>query len=464
MVRTRYKLSDAAHLALRMRVFSGVVLLMAVIMASLPAGYVGPFSARVRGLFIKHTRTGNPLVDSVAEHQATPPSVYWQYYHFLCLLGPIGTVGMAIDSPSSAGLFIIAYALIGAYFSGKMIRLVLLLSPAACVASGACIALAIRLTIDAYNTPIDEHGNRIPQAGTANTPQGRSADGRHGSGRGGDGRGRGRGERGRGPRGRNEGDAPPTMTDELSELQEIWDENVETRRTCGLVFLSVMGMVALVRFLPHSFRLGEALSEPQIMMRGRSKDKESGKEYFIIDDFREAYWWLRDNTPQDARVMAWWDYGYQINGLSHRTTLADGNTWNHEHIALLGKCLTAPENVSHAITRHLADYVLIWTTRYAGMYSDDVAKSPHMARIGASVYGDRIGCDASEFFMTREGVPSDCMRESLLWRLHSVRIAHAPSLFSVVAAFCTPTRSSGRLAAAQLAGLQRRAAVAARSP
>jgi dolichyl-diphosphooligosaccharide--protein glycosyltransferase len=32
----------------------------------LPTGYFGPLSSRVRGLFVKHTRTGNPLVDSVA--------------------------------------------------------------------------------------------------------------------------------------------------------------------------------------------------------------------------------------------------------------------------------------------------------------------------------------------------------------------------------------------------------------
>ena len=25
--------------------------------------------------------------------------------------------------------------------------------------------------------------------------------------------------------------------------------------------------------------------------------------------------------------MAWWDYGYQINGIANRTTIADGNTW-----------------------------------------------------------------------------------------------------------------------------------------
>jgi len=114
----------------------------------------------------------------------------------------------------------------------------------------------------------------------------------------------------------------------------------------------------------------------------------------------------------------WWDYGYQINGVANRTTLADGNTWNHEHIALLGKCLTASEKTSHAITRHLADYVLIWTTRHAGMYADDLAKSPHMARIGASVYGDRIGCGAKDFYMERDGTPSDCMRASLLYRMH----------------------------------------------
>ena len=42
------------------------------------SGKVGPISVRVRSLFVKHTRTGNPLVDSVAEHQATPNDIYWK--------------------------------------------------------------------------------------------------------------------------------------------------------------------------------------------------------------------------------------------------------------------------------------------------------------------------------------------------------------------------------------------------
>ena len=55
----------------------------------------------------------------------------------------------------------------------------------------------------------------------------------------------------------------------------------------------------------------------------------------ILDDFREAYHWLRHNTDENARVMSWWDYGYQIAGMGNRTTLVDNNTWNNSHIALV---------------------------------------------------------------------------------------------------------------------------------
>ena len=79
--------------------------------------------------------------------------------------------------------------------------------------------------------------------------------------------------------------------------------------------------------------------------------------------------------------------------MARRTTLADGNTWNHEHIALVGLCLTSPEAEAHALTRHLADYVLVWK----GGSGDDLAKSAHMARIGTSVFRGHCAeadCDA----------------------------------------------------------------------
>ena len=105
--------------------------------------------------------------------------------------------------------------------------------------------------------------------------------------------------------------------------------------------------------------------------------------------------------------MAWWDYGYQINGIAVRTSIADGNTWNHEHIATLGRCLTSPEKRAHKIVRHLADYVLVW----AGGGGDDLAKSPHMARIGNSVYSDICPGDptCSKFGFDRNRQPTPMM-------------------------------------------------------
>ena len=43
----------------------------------------------------------------------------------------------------------------------------------------------------------------------------------------------------------------------------------------------------------------------------------------IFDDFREAYWWLRHNTPENSKIMSWWDYGYQISSMANRTILVN---------------------------------------------------------------------------------------------------------------------------------------------
>jgi hypothetical protein len=45
---------------------------------------------RIKALFIKHTKTGNPLVDSVAEHGSTPSSFYETYLHHVYHYAPLG--------------------------------------------------------------------------------------------------------------------------------------------------------------------------------------------------------------------------------------------------------------------------------------------------------------------------------------------------------------------------------------
>lgn len=50
----------------------------------------------------------------------------------------------------------------------------------------------------------------------------------------------------------------------------------------------------------------EAYSSPTIIMA--TKNPDGSKR--IIDDYREAYHWIRMNTNPDSKIMAWWDYGY----------------------------------------------------------------------------------------------------------------------------------------------------------
>ena len=56
-------------------------------------------------------------------------------------------------------------------------------------------------------------------------------------------------------------------------------------------------------------------SNPTIVFGARLRSGEN----IIVTDYLDTYNWVKENTPQDARVLAWWDYGYQINGIANRT-------------------------------------------------------------------------------------------------------------------------------------------------
>ncbi|EEC43036.1 oligosaccharyl transferase [Phaeodactylum tricornutum CCAP 1055/1] len=339
---------------LRMQVFGGAGLIgAALVFLLLPNGYFGPFSSRVRGLFVKHTKTGNPLVDSVAEHQAASPEAYFQYLHKVCYLAPVGLLMVCLFSFNDSSSFLLVYGVAAYFFSHKMVRLILLTAPIASVTAG--IAL----------------GKFVSWARNTN----------------------GDGE-----------------DDVVAAGQPLYMRIVRLAIFGAVAFQSIPEFKS---FWQISHEVAVQVSHPTIIQKAQRRD--TGETIFI-DDYRQAYLWLKNNTPEDARIMAWWDYGYQITGIGNRTTIADGNTWNHEHIALLGRTLTAPEKEGHRIARHLADYVLVW----AGGGGDDVAKSPHLRRIANSVY--RGLCrepTCRDFGFQSKGNPTADMRKSLLYKLHS---------------------------------------------
>ena len=125
---------------LRIRVFTmlGAVFLVLVFFLA-PTGYFGPFSSRIRGLFVKHTKTGNPLVDSVAEHQAASPSAYFQYLNDVCYIAPVGFALVLLAFCNDSSSFLVIYGIAAYFFSHRMVRLILLTAPIASVLGGVCL-------------------------------------------------------------------------------------------------------------------------------------------------------------------------------------------------------------------------------------------------------------------------------------------------------------------------------------
>merc|ERR1719399_1482046 len=344
-------LSKAEAWNRRLKVYAtaaGAGLLVLVLLFSV--GYFGPISSRVRGLFVKHTRTGNPLVDSVAEHQPASVNAYWHYLHTTCYAAPVGLfVLFSGGFRLEARCFIAVYALVAYFFSSKMVRLIILLGPA---------------DEDQEKEKTKKKPTRVEKdKSPPRKISGRSAAAAAAARRG----------RERKATSINAGSIVASMIEGGEELvQGLYEAAAQALsplatalQAPGLKVVRTVLAAALIaasihyykQFSDYAWSLSEGMSQPSIMFRAHLRNGQP----VIVDDYREAYWWLRDNTPEDARVLAWWDYGYQIAGLANRTTLADGNTWNHEHIATLGRCLTSPEASAHKIIRHLADYVLVWT-------------------------------------------------------------------------------------------------------
>jgi dolichyl-diphosphooligosaccharide--protein glycosyltransferase len=78
----------------------------------------------------------------------------------------------------------------------------------------------------------------------------------------------------------------------------------------------------------------------------------SGTHFNIsTNDWPDAMQWLRENTPEDAVIASWWDYGYWISTLAERKTLADNSTlldWQIRKTAAM--YMSTPEDAWRILT------------------------------------------------------------------------------------------------------------------
>lgn len=314
-------------------------------------------------------------------------------------------------------VFVIIYAVVASYFAGVMVRLMLTLTPCVCVAA----AVAFSSLLDTYIDPAEPNVPKEEAEATEGDPAIADVPTT--------------------PKKAKKAPAPPpTLGDFVGKFvaDEKKPHGIFGLNTRIAVILNALAM--LVFFVLHcTWVTANAYSSPSVVLASSNPD---GSQH-IIDDFREAYYWLRQNTPKDAVVMSWWDYGYQIAGMADRPTLVDNNTWNNSklicfrkshtklnsanlaHIATVGKAMSSSEEVAYPILRkHDVDYVLIIFGGLLGYSGDDINKFLWMVRIAQGVWPNEI--QEPNYFTPRGEYRVDdqappAMKNSLMYKMSYYR-------------------------------------------
>ena len=312
------------------------------------SGTIAPWTGRFYSLWdTGYAKIHIPIIASVSEHQPTAWPAFFFDLNLLIWLFPAG-VYMCFRDLRDEQVFVVIYAVLASYFAGVMVRLMLTLTPVVCIAA----ALALSSILDTYLLA-DAPSEESKANGNAN------------------------------------GDAAkPALLSMQTSLRSTRTPIVGIYSMVSRAFVVVMTTAFLLLFVLHcTWVTSNAYSSPSVVLASRMPD---GSQH-IIDDYREAYDWLRQNTPKNAKVMSWWDYGYQIGGMADRPTLVDNNTWNNTHIATVGKAMSSREEVSYPILRqHDVDYVLIVFGGLLGYSGDDINKFLWMVRIAEGIWPEEV--------------------------------------------------------------------------
>lgn len=381
-----------------MKYFGGIVavtagILLFALICLTYAGVVAPWSGRFYSLWdTGYAKIHIPIIASVSEHQPTTWFSFFFDLHILVTTFPVG-LWYCIKRINDERVFVILYAISAVYFAGVMVRLMLTLTPVVCMLAGVAFSDLLELFFKEEDNERNDRSN--------NGSEEESEE-----------------ERERSP-GRALYDKAGKLRRMKHERPRGNGDGLGVNLRNGVVIGAFMLMMMFT--LHCTWITSNAYSSPSIVLASYSND--GGRA--ILDDFREAYYWLAQNTPIDARIMSWWDYGYQIAGMANRTTLVDNNTWNNSHIALVGKAMSSNESAAYEIMTSLdVDYVLVIFGGMIGYSGDDVNKFLWMVRIAEGEYPQYIResdyfTEKGEFRVDSEGSPT--LLNSLMYKLSYYR-------------------------------------------
>jgi dolichyl-diphosphooligosaccharide--protein glycosyltransferase len=288
-------------------------------------GKIEPIANKfIRTLFPTFAET-LPLIDSVAENLTSSwASLFFNIYIMVFFL-PLGFY-FCIKKPNEKTVFLLLLGLTGVYFGGSMVRLALIVTPAAAVVTGYTLDEILRpfALINQERFTISRRKRRA--------------------------------------------------------AKQIGRDIIAV----AYIFVAAALMLTVIfggRMLERQYYLNHELTP-------RLDPSTPGQGAFMAHDYQETFEFLSNNIAPYAPgekppiVMSWWDYGYQIRALGNCTTLVDNATINSTQIGMIGAMLIHNETSAlKLMQKYGVDYILVLSPGTIGSDGHDIYKSQWMMQI-----------------------------------------------------------------------------------
>lgn len=202
-------------------------------------GKVSPWTGRFYSLLDpSYAKNNIPIIASVSEHQPTSWSSFYFDLHILVFLFPAGLY-FCFSKLSDSNIFIILYGVTSIYFAGVMVRLMLVLAPVMCILSG----IAVSHLLAKYIKSIETNSSKAV---------------------------------------------------DMKKNKKFEQQQSSVKSEYAIAFVFIVTFMLITYAFHCTWVTSEAYSSPSIVLSARSHD--GGR--IIFDDFREAYYWLKMNTPE----------------------------------------------------------------------------------------------------------------------------------------------------------------------
>lgn len=280
-------------------------------------GLVGGLTLRYISAIAPWARSGNPLVQSVAEQQFPTGATYFTSYAILLSFGMAGAL-VAFRRKGIAMIYALVFGLTGIYFSAAFSRLLVYSSIALGILGGIGFAELVYAIVKPASPQLVKKAKQAPTS--------------------------------------------------RNEMKVVF----------SLAVIALLVLPAGSYWIPNPIPCtytGELFCNNSPADGGVSL--VNGATIFsryAFNDWIQTLQWVRSDTPTSSVIISWWDYGYWFTVMGNRTTVVDNATLNSTRIAQVGQLLMSNATQAAAMAKSIGEgrptYVAIFVTGSIFPYTD----------------------------------------------------------------------------------------------